>query len=154
MALSESLLTIETSIYKGNSIICGTSGFILMFMSIVIWVVNSENGVQNFQANEIFKLNLSVLIYVTSLCIILQVFEAYLESKSKMCIFLLTNRNQNPVVLSLCLVFSNAHVKKCTYFIIKFSPIFTLVENARMHVFGEMTSQVEFSRYRWVFRVL
>ena len=37
-------------------------------------------------------------------------FKAYLESNFKMYIFLLTNTNQNPVVLSLCLVFLNAHV--------------------------------------------
>ena len=37
-------------------------------------------------------------------------FKAYLESKSKMCIFSLTNTNQNPVFLSLCLVFLNAQV--------------------------------------------
>ena len=31
------------------------------------------------------------------------VLKAYPESKSKMCIVLLTNTNQNPVILSLCL---------------------------------------------------
>ena len=36
--------------------------------------------------------------------------KAYLESKSKMCIFSLANTNQNPVVLSLCLVFLNAQI--------------------------------------------
>ena len=34
-------------------------------------------------------------------------FKAYLESKSKMCVFSLTNTNQNFVVLSLCLVSLN-----------------------------------------------
>ena len=41
--------------------------------------------------------------------VIKKLFQAYLESKSKMCIFSLTNTNQNPVVLSLCLVSLNAH---------------------------------------------
>ena len=50
-----------------------------------------------FQSNEIFKLNFSVLIYVTSLCIILQVFEAYLESKSKMCTVSLTNTLESAI---------------------------------------------------------
>ena len=36
--------------------------------------------------------------------------KAYLESKLKMCVCSLTNTNQNSVVLSLCLVFLNAHV--------------------------------------------
>ena len=40
----------------------------------------------------------------------MQHLKAYLESKSKMYIFSLTNTNQNRVVLSLCLVFLNAHV--------------------------------------------
>ena len=78
--------------------------------------------------------------------------KAYLESKSKMCVFSPTNANQNFVILSMCLVFVNANVNALNSSL-NFTSIHP-VENARMCVCGAMTSQVEFSRYRRAFRVL
>ena len=56
-----------------------------MEISIALW--------QNFSVTE--------LLFV--------LLKAYLESKSKMCIVSLTNIDQNPIALLLCLVFLNAH---------------------------------------------
>ena len=87
-----------------------------------------------------FKSNIIVLIRKALSW--LNTIKAYLESKSKMCIFSQTNTNPNQVVPSLCLVFLNAHANAPNSSL-NFLQIFTLVENVRICVCGEMTSYVE-----------